>query len=429
VYSVPEKINPQYSRFKQPTYMNMIRKTAAIAAGSTLMSFMAAAQLSLPLPPKPVRSGQDIIHGLFQIPEQELNYNFTTVLPGGNYMIAGFRRLSDWRPDANLNGLVAIAGHVLDGYRDSMQDGRSSKKLEVHIPISNTPVTSRYQSWSDPDLVTESAGVRSILKISMDTLRIVKNIAIRPPREEGGEEEIVQVQYTFLLKDMNQFRQLAKEVGWQEKTVAVFDSLVAVQRHKWTRQDAWFHYMYVRYEPEAANSKKVLQVRTSLNTGNEVYGNKVFNVDAGFGVLLVRNTICPNVEVGLNWNFYSDKEESAFARLSMNTFMRFEEQADKTFKGYSTAFLNAELGSRSANANTRLPFYQFSLGFGYMLHTNTGKYREFRDPSMSADMYKLFFNYSISKAITITPEFVSNLKRQNKGGNGWVGLGVLLRIF
>jgi hypothetical protein len=413
--------------------MNHSIKTAVLTAGCSLLLASARAQ---PIqgtevkPFYPVRAEEDIISDLFQIPEAELNYNFTTVLPGGNYMMIGFRRLSDWRPEANLSGIMAVAGHVLEGYRDSLHADGNSRKMDLHIPISNAPVTSRFSSSvNNTNLITESGGKRSLLKIGMDTLRILKNIARRPATEDKAEK-LVQVQYTFLLKDISQFRELVRDTQWIAQTVATYDSLVAARRSKWKRQDAWFHYMYVKLDQNETEKKKRLQYRTSLRSETQFYGNRIFGIDGGIGVLLVRNDLCPNIDLGASWNFYSNKEETAFTRISLNSFMRFEQLPDKKFQPYTTSFINAELGFRSAKVRLFLPFYKFSMGFGYMINPNTtGQAKNEKDPSMSANMYKMFFNYSLSKAVTVTPEFVGDIKKYGKSGNGWIGMGITVRLF
>lgn len=406
-------------------------RTAILTAGAFLLLRSATAQQPV-TPFYPVRSEEEIMAGMFRIPEEDLKYNFTTVLPDGNYLMIGFRRLSDWRPEANLKGMIAIAGHVLEGYRDSLDSRDGTCKLEIHVPVDHTPVISSFSSRSaHTRLVTESGGARSLLKIGMDTVRILKNIVVRPSSEEEMEEEmLVQVQYTFLLKDIRQLLRLSRDTQWISGTAMVYDSLVDARRRKWKRQDAWYHYMYVKYDQNEQDPKKRIQTRTSLRSDEHLYGNRVMNVTCGFGALLVRNDLCPNIDFGLTWNCYSDREATMFTRLSLNSFMRYEEQPDKRFRPYTTSFLNGELGIRSAGSRSRvMPFYQFSIGFGYFIDFNTGRNKDLRDPSISARQYKIFFNYALSKTVIISPEIVGDGREWGKQGSGWMGLGVHFRLF
>jgi hypothetical protein len=147
-------------------------------------------------------------------------------------------------------------------------------------------------------------------------------------------------------------------------------------------------------------------------------------VNGGFGVSLVRNTLCPSANVGIQFHLNGGDDYLPFIRLSMNSFTRFEEKIDKKFHPYVTSFVNAEFGTQTNELNKFNKNFLVSLGLGYKLTT---KEQLFRDLSMDKNMYKLFFNYSLSNSIILQPEIISNFKQKEKY-NGWIGMTVNFNI-
>jgi hypothetical protein len=372
----------------------------------------------------PLNSETQVASGLFNIPDGELSHHFSIVLPKGGFLLVEFKNLSYWKDQGAFSKVVAAADMVADNYKDSMLNEQSSKLLEVHVPIKNEPITARLsQSYTNANVLSFTPQGKSILKLGMDTIRVVKNLE---EKKVGKETEKVQLRYSFLLKDVSQIHELAQDQQWMTQTTSLIDSVVTVYRDKWKVQDAWYHTLYVNYDPAKDDKQRLVINKRAAETDLSTFGKVTF-ISASLGASLVRNTWCPNVEIGLGANLYSDAEGSLFTMLSMNTFYRYVEDAPNKFKGFTTTFINAEIGAGSG-ASAReiasfIPFYRISMGFGVKL--NYGQ-KEYLDPATSGDIYKLFFNYSITKSLTVTPEFCGNFKNNNSAT--WIGLGIKLRF-
>jgi hypothetical protein len=370
----------------------------------------------------PIASEKEVVHNLFNLNDDGIKNHFTINIPGGDFLLVEFNTLSDWRDTGAFHNVMAATSIVLDKYKESLRNQLSGKSIYIHIPISGQPITSKFtQSFDNSNLISIEGTDASPLKIGMDTIRILKNIGTK--KTDDGVQT-VQIQYTFLLRDINRFKEVASNNEWKLQTATILDSVVLAYRKKWSSQDAWYHRLYVNYDPTAKDQKLI--VNQKVREDDKVFPEyDMLTVSTGFGASLIRNTLCPSVDFGLGYYFYSDKQILTFTRLSLYTFARFEERADKSFETFATSFVNLEIGSESNNKNSKLPFYSTSIGFGYKLVT---KEQINRDPSMSYNMYRLFFNYGLTKSIMITPEFVTNFKTKEKS-NGWFGLSIKVGLF
>jgi hypothetical protein len=215
---------------------------------------------------------------------------------------------------------------------------------------------------------------------------------------------------------------MLKDDEWIDKAVHLIDSILRVYKGKWNNPDAEFHSLYVKYLPQ--DTIRPLQISKRL-LGNYDKMEGLLVLNGGFGTTLVRNTICPSVNVGILFHLRSEEKYIPFVRVSMNTFMRFEEQANKKFRNYSTGFVNAEFGIQGNESVATNKNLLFSMGIGYKLTT---KDQFFQDPSMDRDMYKLFFNYGLSKSIILQPELITNFRSKEKS-NGWIGMTINFQLF
>lgn len=371
----------------------------------------------------PITPEKEVVNNLFNLKEDAIKNHFTINIPGGDFLVIEFNNLSDWRDTGAFYNVMAATSTVLDKYRDSLRNPLTGKKVNIHLPISGQPITSRFsQSLDNGNLISIDADGTAPLKIGMDTIRVLKNLGTKKTYDGI---ETVQIQYSFLLKDINKFKAIAANKQWQQQTAAIVDSVVGMYHKRWRDEDAWYHRLYVNYDP-AANADQRLTINQKVQENEKVFPQyDMLTFNGGFGVSLVRNTLCPNVDFGLSYYFYADKQILTFTRLSLNAFERFQEQPDRSFQTYTTAFVNLEIGTESNSKSSKLPFYSSSIGFGYKLVT---KDQINRDPSMSYNMYRLFFNYGLSRSIVVTPEIVGNFKQKDKY-NGWFGLGIKVGLF
>lgn len=362
----------------------------------------------------PLASEQEIGERLFRI-QEPINHSFTISLPGKCFLLVEFSKLSDWQDNGAFRTVVQEAAKISLRMKDSLKQPTASYRLDMHLPVGNTPVTAR---------VTEQAGSTNFvmlndhdqapLKIGMDTVNVLKTL-----RYEKSNTRKMQVQYTFILKEMNQMQELAANEHWMNETAAFLDSVVFSYRRRWHNQDAWHHQLFVSYRPEETEPQKRLVINEAKDKNEPTGIFKMLFYDVGFGVSLLRNTLSPVSEFGFTVVLYRDKTSSFFTRVSANSFALFEREPDGNFKGYSSSFVNIEFGTTNEKSIYALPLYLASIGFGVKID---GKYDH---PSFERDWYKLFFRYNITKTFSVRPEFYLTPKRKD---DGFLGIGFNLRI-
>ncbi|MBL7711822.1 MAG: hypothetical protein JNL13_05135 [Chitinophagaceae bacterium] len=370
-----------------------------------------------------VKDHNKTVRELFEVKDYDLKHHFTIATGKGSYLVFEMERLSAWKGKEDFFRYTETILPVLAQYRDSLtRRPMSTKRLDIHIPVQNTPLISRFsEHMINSNLQALNDKETVALKMTLDTLRIVKKFE---DRKIQGEQVPEHFQYTFFVKNLADVKELLADKSWLNHSAGLIDSVVTAYRKEWRSQDAWFHHLFVSYDPSRSTKKQLLVTR-QLSEQNGVNTQDMISFSAGFGAGLVRNTICPTADIGLQLTFYSDHESTFFTRLSMNSFTRFEEQTGQRFKAYATTFVNAELGFGVNRSNTKLKPYSLSMGFGYKL---LNKHQADRDPSLPRYLYRLFFNYDLGKGIVITPEFYSDFASKATT-RGWGGLSVTFRLF
>ena len=361
------------------------------------------------------------IENLFEIKSDDLSHHFTIKINNGEYIVFELRKLSDWQgKEAFERSLLAVVP-VLVQYKDSFQNLIASKRLDIHIPSKEEPIISRFnQNMINANIQSMLKNESSPLKMTLDTLRIVKKFM---SSSNQSENDMVQFQYTFLLKDINNSSNIISNKQWREQTADMIDSVVLHYRNAWSNQDSWHRHLYVVYNPQEPLATKRLSVYARVTEDKGVNTQDMLSFNIGYGASLIRNTICPNIEFGMQFNFYADRDGRLFTRVSLNQFVRFQEQSSSSFKGYNNQFIGVEFGIESNSWNPKNSFYSTSLGFGYKL---ANKHVEDRDPSFSQNMYKIFLNYGINRTFYISTELYADFKSRN---SSWFGIALNFKVF
>ncbi|MES2477512.1 MAG: hypothetical protein V4561_00370 [Bacteroidota bacterium] len=386
-----------------------------LLACSSVISTHAQLYIKTPGGKKP-----DRVEDLFDTNKDELDLNFQINISKGVMLDFAITRNGLWKGKEEFRKPLIIASQQLKLYADSLKPFANSKRLDIYVGKSEGEVVSRFgSSQKHNNIRIDKSGELEALKMNSDTLRIVKAYEYK---RIGGVPMAERFQYTFEMKELKDFSSIIEDEHWVDMAVQMIDSVLGVYRDKWRNPDAEFHSLYVKYNPRDTVLPLFISKRR-LADFNRMSG--ILTLSGGFGVSLVRNTLCPGVNAGIQFHFKGDVEEVPFVKVSMNTIMRFEEQADKKFRGYTTGFLNAEIGIRTNEDAPSNRNFLLSVGFGYKLNTQE---QFFQDPSMDKRMYKLFFNYSLSKSIILQPEFITNFKKKEKS-NGWIGMTIGFQLF
>ena len=389
--------------------MNTIRKIVALASLCLLSASATHAQNNDDNAYRNSSEAQQ--RRWFHMEDGKLRYEFTIQLERGESLTIRFKKISDWTSPNDLLNAFNSADKVMAAYKDSL-GGQNTKCVDIHVPVNRKNLISRLTPYNESgNLMAIDQDGAAALKLGMDTLRILQQneIMVR------NKKETSQIQYTFLLKKLDNYMVYTHDDAWKIKTANTIDSIITAYRNRLRKPDAKGNGLEVSYNP--------IKNTTSVYQGTRMSSNKLV-LDGGFGVSLIRNTLCPNVELGMAVYLDQAEKNNMFLRFSYSSFVRFAETSPDHYKGYNTTFVNLELGNESNTRKPGSPFYKSSLGFGYKLLNKKG---EDRDPTMSKQMYRIFFNYSINKFFVLTPEVVGNFKKGDQM-NSWYGISLNFRF-
>lgn len=392
--------------------MRSLLRTAVLAVllGSAVPR--AAAQAD-PISRTPVTDAITARDRLFSLPAGDSNFFFRTDLPGDDFLLIRFNRLGTWQP-GTLPDMVAAAQQAWAGVRDSLRSPTATRRLAVHLPPSGYPAIVAYREWGaeSPTLLLKNGSAQP-LRIASDTLVLLKTLPAT------GATPAPQIEYTFLLKDLGDIDDLAAAPALLDNISQKFDSLVAATARRWKRPDAEYHQLSAQYD--VRNGIGPAAGFRSFRRGS-LYDRFEYGSDLGASVL---SGILVNTAVLRESYYFNAREARArqknYVAVSLSALNLISVVSRDELVIRSLSFLNVELGALYGSVFDDLPLYRTGLGVGYRISDyNAGPY-DFR--------YRLFFNYSVSKALTIVPEFYSNFKKQGEGGIGAYGLGVSLKLF
>lgn len=360
----------------------------------------------------PVKNENKLKDNLFGLKSHEYNHIFQVAMPGDNFLLIDFEKMSSY-PDAQmLSTIFDIAATTAQQTKDSFASAITSKRVDVHVPVKNAPLQLRLKEHNDgTDMLVLTYDQQAPLKLGMDTIRVFKTMSVTTNKEE--KEVRKEVQYTFILKDINDIAKLNDNKELIISIAHTLDSVVQYRRDKWKREDTWYHEVGIKYTPMETDAKKQLIVKKRAGLW------KAIDADYYIGASLFRNSLTPYLEVGASYKWPGSVGEYDYIKLSLSTLAHFERISPSRYDFYNTAGYNFEIGTLINKSKTRIPIYETSIGIGYLQSDL---------PSISSQGgMRLFWNYSLSSAVRITPD-VYVLFRKGQENIAFAGLTVSLKF-
>lgn len=361
----------------------------------------------------PVKNETRLKEELFELEAEQYNHIFQAVLPQDNFLLIDFEKMSYWPETAALQMIFDIASKAVVESRDSFATSLTSKRIDVHVPVKNRPIQLRLNNHDDGTrMLVLNYDQQAPLKLGMDTIRVFKTFAVE--KDKWNDEHRSEIQYTFILKDIEEIIKLADNDELIASIAHTFDSVVQYRRNRWKKEDTWYHQIGIRYAPTEMEKDKQLQVKKGRGF--------LKGLDANYyiGASLFRNSLTPYLEAGGSYRWRGGVGEYNYFRLSFSTLAQFERISEANYNFYNTSFANVELGILVNKIDTWVPIYETSIGFGYMFtdHPSLVPYKGM----------KMFFNYSLSPAVRITPD-IYMLFKKGQENDIWAGITVSLKFF
>lgn len=360
---------------------------------------------------RPVKHENKLKEELFELSAYQYNHIFQVAMTGDNFLLIDFENMSSWPDTTVLPAIFDIARTAVEKTMDSFANSITSKRIDVHVPVNNTPLQLRITDHRNADMMVLQYGQQSPLKTGMDTIRILKTMSVKEDRE--GEEQRSEVQYTFVLKDLSEIIELADNKDLTSDISHTLDSVVTYRRSRWKREDTWYHTVGIKYVPAAQGDNEKLTVKKYPGFF------KAVDVSYYLGASVFRNSVTPYLEIGVSYKWKGDVGQYDYVRLSVASIAQFERITPAQYDFYNTSFLGLEIGSLINKVDTWIPLYETSLGMAYMRSDH---------PSLEPhEGMKLYWHYSLSQAIRFTPE-IFVLFRKGTYNYVWPGITVSLKL-
>lgn len=338
---------------------------------------------------------------MFRLTAEQYNNHFDFRLPNDGKLLVDFLRLSDWGEKNQLKEITDIAATQARFLKDSFSSAYSTKLLEINVPIDGAIIAFNYgEDLGGKKQMAFKEGNYYQLKTSFDTIRVVKNVRIREkPLVDSG---LVQVQYTFILKDLSDIIALSEDPNVMNRIGDMADQAIYKQRKRWPRQDASHHTLMLTYDPAA---KEPLATSNDDGAAMSFIGKRI-RIYLGVGaVVYTGNAISPFFDESLVYMLPSRSKMQRFVGLNANGFGFLSSTAKNAEKkGYVSYNLEYGLCNRKTYGFLQ---QKTSVALGVMLAT-------YNDTSKA--MFHMAFNFGFNSFLSSGFGLATDFKKESKNG-------------
>jgi transcriptional regulator len=347
-------------------------------------------------------TSQRIRPQMFELSPNRYNHHINVALPNDGTLQVDFLRLSDWGEQNRIAFMASTAKTHVSALKDSFKSNYSTKLVAINIPIDEELVSVKYgEDMSQRNQMVWKNGEYYQLKTGFDTIRIIKNIGTRKkPLSDSG---LIQMQYTFILKDLSDIQSIASDPILLERIGKDMDSVIFAYRKKWGKQDMRGHYLNVDIDNERAKKTVV----KSSNNVKYFFRNHI-GASVAFGGTVFRNNVSPYFDISLAYLFPSNTNMHDFIGLSISSFSQF------TLNNYDRTYNLTSLEFGVCQKNISLMQKKTSFTVGIL----TSDYEIKDEMWMSIGV-----NYGINSYLSVgLNSFISFEDTKNKQEDGFIGV-------
>lgn len=341
-------------------------------------------------------------NSLYKISKDQYNHHFEYKLPEDGILKIDFLRLSDWGDKNMLPQIAHIAAMQIAQLKDSFQSDYTEKSVEINVPIDNEVLLVNYhEDGKNKNQLAYKNGSYYQLKTGFDTIRIVKNVAIKTkPLVDSG---LVQIQYTFILKGLNDITALENDPTLMVRLGSLTDSVINEKRKVWYRQDAISHNLTLTVDANKGDSLYAYNDR-----GGYAYGRHI-GLYIALGATVYNNNISPYADVSVAYFLPTRGSMQGFVGFNVNAFGLISSNARtiETTKGIYTTY-NAEAGV--CKKGMPLMAQKTSLVMGIMTIRNENP------------LFNIGANFGINRFASMGFNVAGNYKKRDNGGRYVYGI-------
>jgi len=353
-----------------------------------IIGLIAATLLFLPQILKAQSSGP-----AFRLDREQEQYTVSADLEKGDKIIIHFAKAGDWQSE--LTEMTRIAAAQYQYLADSFKSLISQKNLFLKIPKDTDLITLQYSEDNNdgPHQMAYKNGNHFVLKTSMDTIIVLKDGGqYKDPvyLSNDSSQYTRQVQYTFILKDISDIKNIAANAEMLSRISHLVDSVLKNGPIKKDREKR----LTIAFSNQN-DSKGGMIVKPTYAIGDHI------TIDVPIGIEILNGNLGAVTDVGYSYIDEPDSRSSFFGSLNLSTFL---------LPGSTLNFHNIysgigiELGTADVSTGTLMNKY--SIGLGYFI----GKNKKNGNETVLPNMFRLYLNFPITKNINIGMDMMSDFK-------------------
>lgn len=353
-----------------------------------IIGLIAATLLFLPQILKAQSSGP-----AFRLDREQEQYTVLADLEKGDKIIIHFAKAGDWQSE--LTEMTRIAAAQYQYLADSFKSLISQKNLFLKIPKDADLITLQYSENNNdgPHQMAYKNGNHFVLKTSMDTIIVLKDGGqYKDPvyLSNDSSQYTRQVQYTFILKDISDIKNIAANAEMLSRISHLVDSVLKNGPIKKDREKR----LTIAFSNQN-DSKGGMIVKPTYAIGDHI------TIDVPIGIEILNGNLGAVTDVGYSYIDEPDSRSSFFGSLNLSTFL---------LPGSTLNFHNIysgigiELGTADVSTGTLMNKY--SIGLGYFI----GKNKKNGNETVLPNMFRLYLNFPITKNINIGMDMMSDFK-------------------
>lgn len=347
-----------------------------------------------------------------------INHRHTVTLRKNNKIIVELVDIHDYDMLQDLGTVLQNFKTAMVPLRDSLDAGPSENIRVDYVKKINGINTVRIKKYpGDESLFIDNNSDISHLKIEQDTVNILLEKFVRTEYKGRTYERTRPVQLKLVLNSLSDI----DSIILQSSAIQPFlDTMEKVTLSSKNADDYYYQttILYTPYvKPSEARFGQIFSTYKGVLAPDATswyplthYPSRIGAiVDIGAG--LIRNTIAPVAEAGLEYRFSRIMmiDYIPILRASANCYFLFEKKADGSYQTNDNWFVNLEYGQLGMDRQHNYNFRKTTMGAGYLFRKN-GSY-------FNGTTIKAFLSFSLGDQFVVVPEVIAtdNFKKYFPG--------------
>jgi hypothetical protein len=313
--------------------------------------------------------------------------------------------VDDYNSFTNLDSILREFRKDIAFYKDSLE---SNPTGNVRIDYSYSDGFSfkkiRFKKYNpDGNMFLNQQGEISKLKFEQDTVRIVIQKS-KPGLGRSNWPCMIpySIQATFLLDNYYDIDKVIAD-NVLKGIVDTLEKTSDLEKYKGNR--IYSNQFSLIYNPYYTGKGSLQQIDRLMKNEYDIYAgyNKspYMNVNACIGAGMIRNTLTPTAEIGLQYNKIWNPVVHNIFRVSVEPYCFFDKNEHGDFVLYDNWFVNADVGSiynYKSNPTKGWIGKECTFGVGYLAVEKGGYFKN--------TTFKVFTDILLIRGLTIVPEFI-----------------------